>query len=207
MVINWVKAIHASTGIRFNPKRYDFFISTDLSVTQRQKSVLHFTGCPHGSGDNRMSQLSCHLQQHTSYIMPSTQTHWSNRWGGMPYVCVRDICNFTPGTGPNNNYFLWSKDKYISIQKVKRPSLFTRGRLCRPVDSADHRSVPPEFKPRAEHIWRLFYVSAHLTYHVYKSGRKIFADASPNHYGKIQFFPKKVERCPHSGVCLIVSVY
>ena len=46
----------------------------------------------------------------------------------------------------------------------------------------DHRSLPPEFESRRGHIWRVFHLwlrfitfgghSAHLAYHVHKSGRK-----------------------------------
>jgi len=46
----------------------------------------------------------------------------------------------------------------------------------------NHRSLPPEFKSRHRHIWRVFHLwlrfitfgdcSAHLAYHVPKSGRK-----------------------------------
>ena len=46
----------------------------------------------------------------------------------------------------------------------------------------DHRSLPPVFESRRGHIWRLFHFwlrlitfggrSAHLAYHVHKSGRK-----------------------------------
>jgi len=46
----------------------------------------------------------------------------------------------------------------------------------------DHRSVPPQFESQLGHIWRLFHLwlcfisfgsrSAHLAYHVHKSGRK-----------------------------------
>jgi len=46
----------------------------------------------------------------------------------------------------------------------------------------DHRSLPPEFESRVGHIWRVFHLSlrfftvggrsAHLVYHVHKSGRK-----------------------------------
>jgi len=46
----------------------------------------------------------------------------------------------------------------------------------------DHRSLPPVFESRRGHIWRLFRLwlrlitfggrSAHLAYHVHKSGRK-----------------------------------
>ena len=46
----------------------------------------------------------------------------------------------------------------------------------------DHRSLPPVFESRREHIWRLFHISlrsitfgsrsAHLAYLVHKSGRK-----------------------------------
>ena len=48
--------------------------------------------------------------------------------------------------------------------------------------SLDHRSLPPEFESRSGHIWRLFHLwlcfitfggrSAHLAYHMHKSGRK-----------------------------------
>ena len=57
------------------------------------------------------------------------------------------------------------------------------GRLRGPVGSAlDHRSLPPEFESRRGQIWRVFHLSlrfitfggrsAHLAYHVHKSGRK-----------------------------------
>jgi len=58
-----------------------------------------------------------------------------------------------------------------------------RGRLRGLTGSAlDYRSLPPEFESRRGHIWRLFHLwlrfitfgggSAHLAYHVHKSGRK-----------------------------------
>ena len=46
----------------------------------------------------------------------------------------------------------------------------------------EHRSLPPEFESRRGHIWKLFHLrlrfitfggrSAHLAYHMHKSGRK-----------------------------------
>jgi len=57
------------------------------------------------------------------------------------------------------------------------------GYLCGLTDSAlDHRSLPPEFEFWCGHIWMVFYLwhclitfggcSAHLAYHVHKSGHK-----------------------------------
>jgi len=73
----------------------------------------------------------------------------------------------------------------------------------------DHRSLPPEFESRHGHIWRVFHLwlhfitfggrSAHLAYHVHKSGCKTSISSSSCFYllsvKQINFFSWNLMKC------------
>ena len=76
----------------------------------------------------------------------------------------------------------WADTMYLQLSNV---FLFYQTLSAPPWSSGsvlDHRSLPPGFESRRGHIWRLFHLrlrfitfggrSAHLAYHVHKSGRK-----------------------------------
>ena len=104
---------------------------------------------------------------------------WLRRWHNIETM----DCRYLVGYG----YGKWVCGTWVVILMVPLMSMF----FSSPWSSGsvlDHRSLPPVFESRRGDIWRLFHLwlrfvtfgsrSAHLAYHVHKSGRK----TSINHH-------------------------